>query len=82
MQWEKASSYAYKNKKTCQLATNTTMKDKFTGQYTFTQLCNVSFYVNTLGGSFRCNASFKTVHCSKNKETLNQIKFYWEQKSC
>lgn len=33
---EKASSYAYKNKKTCQLATNTTMKDKFTGQYTFT----------------------------------------------
>lgn len=48
MQWEKASSYAYKNKKTCQLATNTTMKDKFTGQYTFTQLCNVSFYVNIL----------------------------------
>lgn len=48
MQRGKASSYAYKNKKTCQLATNTTMKDKFTGQYTFTQLCNVSFYVNTL----------------------------------
>lgn len=29
------------------------------------------FFLCKYFGSFRCNASFKTVHCSKNKETLN-----------
>lgn len=33
---EKPPAIHTKTKKTCQLATNTTMKDKFTGHYTFT----------------------------------------------
>lgn len=29
------------------------------------------FFLCKYFGSFRCNASFKTIHCSKKKETLN-----------